>query len=638
MMQLLAPLGFLGLLSLVVLIVIYLIRPNYQQKVVSSTFIWERALRYRKKRIPVSRFRNIIILICQILILALCSWLMAGPVIAEVLPDSTPEKIAVIDASGSMRATDEGETRFERAVDAVRDLADDVFNADGVISVIVADGDPYFIAQRFTAKDRDELYAALAALLADDRCSYGSSDIDAAMDMAQTVLDVSSEAEVLLYTGTRYYNKGTVTVVDVSESGEWNVAVTNCVATMNENYYTFDVDVACYGRDTELWIYLDVYGANVTKETVNLSTVVRCTLDKTQTVSFVTVNTETPIYSYESVHVHVNGVADALAQDNDFYLFGGTKPSVKVQYASPRPNSFFAGWLLGAREVLGTRWSIELTEATDGTFETSGYDFYIFEHAMPDTLPQDGVVLLVDLDRHSNGLYLTLGNTVTGDFMLTPGVTHQATQFVTAENVSITEYKRITAYDERYFQPLMYCGGDPVYLVCNQPNYKVAVLSLNLNKSNLSVLVDFPILMYNLFNYYLPSTITSAADPTAVTVEYVFDAETQVTLNAWGNSLAVTGPELNEEFTEFPDTLFLHTPGVYMLQQNTLRGQTVVESFYVKLPADESNIVREVDVLKYPLAEVKTTDVIADLVLYFAIALIVLLFVEWILQALENFR
>ena len=36
-MKFLLPLGLLGLLSLAVLLLIYILRPNYQQKLVSST-------------------------------------------------------------------------------------------------------------------------------------------------------------------------------------------------------------------------------------------------------------------------------------------------------------------------------------------------------------------------------------------------------------------------------------------------------------------------------------------------------------------------------------------------------------------------------------------------------------------------
>jgi hypothetical protein len=62
-MNLLVPLGLLGLISIIALILIYILKPNYQQKIISSTYVWRLSLKYRKKRIPVSRLTNILIFI-----------------------------------------------------------------------------------------------------------------------------------------------------------------------------------------------------------------------------------------------------------------------------------------------------------------------------------------------------------------------------------------------------------------------------------------------------------------------------------------------------------------------------------------------------------------------------------------------
>ena len=62
-MSWLTPLGFLGFIGLIILIIIYIIKPNYQNKIISSTFIWKLSLKLRKKKIPVSKLRNIILFI-----------------------------------------------------------------------------------------------------------------------------------------------------------------------------------------------------------------------------------------------------------------------------------------------------------------------------------------------------------------------------------------------------------------------------------------------------------------------------------------------------------------------------------------------------------------------------------------------
>ena len=61
----LLPIGFLGLIGVALLIVIYIIKPNYQNKYVSTTFVWKLSLKYKKNRLPISRLNNIVTFICQ---------------------------------------------------------------------------------------------------------------------------------------------------------------------------------------------------------------------------------------------------------------------------------------------------------------------------------------------------------------------------------------------------------------------------------------------------------------------------------------------------------------------------------------------------------------------------------------------
>ena len=82
-MSWLTPLGFLGLAGLIALIIIYIIKPNYQLKIVSSTFVWRLSLKLRKKKIPVNKLRNILLFICQVLIITSMAFLLAQPFIKK---------------------------------------------------------------------------------------------------------------------------------------------------------------------------------------------------------------------------------------------------------------------------------------------------------------------------------------------------------------------------------------------------------------------------------------------------------------------------------------------------------------------------------------------------------------------------
>ena len=124
-MKLLTPLGLLGLIGIIVLIIIYIIRPNFQQKNISSTFIWKLSLKYKKKRIPTSKLRDFLLILCQILILASCAAILTKPSQIIKVDNENLEVITVIDMSASMRVESDGKTRFERAVEQAAKITND---------------------------------------------------------------------------------------------------------------------------------------------------------------------------------------------------------------------------------------------------------------------------------------------------------------------------------------------------------------------------------------------------------------------------------------------------------------------------------------------------------------------------------
>ena len=627
-MSWLTPLGFLGLIGILILILIYILKPNYQQKFISSTFVWELSLKYRRKKIPINKFRNILLFICQVLVITSCALILAQPVIAENEKPEVLEKVAIIDASASMRSVYEDVTRYERAISEISTMAEEVFEQNGFVTVIVAGKEASYLAQRVTAEDSIELLTTLEELVDEDTCTYGKADIEGAVKLAQKVVDVNSDTEVLLYTGTEYLAHEGVTVVDVTENGEWNAAILDCEALVEENYYTFKVSVAVYNRDTDLMVYCDIKGANG-GGTVRMELPVRCDGDQTKTVSFVTQNSQTAVHQFESVHVYISE-NDSFASDNDFYIYGGEKPELKILYYSPNANIFFAGSVMSVRDTLNNRWSIEYKEINKFTesaeLPVSGYDFYIYEDSMPDIMPEDGIVMLVNMDKAPEGLPVIMGSEVNGNFNLSYGETHPITERMNPEKLILSKYKKLLNYEG--FTPLLYCAGDPVLLVQETETQKVVLMPFSVRFSDLSMLVDFPIMLYNIFEYFMPSTLT----------DYAFDVNDTVKLNARGDVLSVessTG-KIKETFENFPAELVVTEYGTYTLVQTPMSGILVEEQFFVKIPSSESEINKTLDELYEIIVPVKRENENLDLLIYFAAALVALLMFERLLQAMDS--
>lgn len=656
-MSWLTPLGFLGLAGLIALLIIYLIKPNYQNKYISSTFVWKLSLKYRRKKMPLSKLRNIILIICQVLIIVSCAIILAQPYIDTEDKDAGKEKVFVIDASASMLSELEGETRFERALEQVKAAANEAFSNGGEVSVILAGREASFVCQRADSTLKDTVTLQISELTAvEGVCTWGEGDVDGAMLLAEKVLEENPKAEVLLYTGVKYIDDGKVTVVDVSDVSEWNAAILDVRATLDENYYRFEVDTATYGRVNSVKIYLEIHGAygsygqgdaaeTVSGGTLKLEYDANFDLNERGTVRFG--NNEKDdiadlrVYAYDHVYCYIQE-SDSLEIDNSFYLYGGTPQPLKVQYYSTKINNFVSGALMGLRNQMKDKWDIEIDEIHDSeealnirggaqhkdiAFE--GYDIYIFEHHMPNKLPTDGLVILIDPDSVPQGTDFVLGNRIgfTGEKPLNAAeVEHALMSGVIEENITVTRYRKINAYDSGY-TPILYCEDDPVIIAKNTSESKVLVCSFSLHYSNLALTAEFPMLMSNIVNYYIPTTFESP----------VVDIYDTVTLNSRSPELSVVGPgELDVDFTEFPATVPADAPGVYTVTQTPISGQQVVENFFVTIPDGESNIVREVDSLTNPYYPPVDDNANMDLVFYFALALCALLFMEWWLKSREN--
>ena len=674
-MTLLKPLGLIGLISIIVLIIIYIIKPIYQQKLISSTFVWKLSLKYRKKKLPTSKLRNILLIICQVLILTACATILAQPMKilkAEVLET---EVIAIIDSSASMRAGMDGETRFERAVLQAKELSQKVYKEDGIVSIIIADDTPTFLAQRTFRNNEAQVIAELDNLLGEENdfgeretlCSYGVSDVNAALTTAQEVLEENPKAKIVLYTDQNYpYVPQGIEVVKVTEKGEWNAAILNASAIMDQNYYAFYVDVACYGRDEEIAIRIDVHGANAMDnndmgQSITLEHSVDVTGDMPQRVIFMNADLhqelefeeegviyyEIPetqkVFAYQSIDVSITTPntgteKDAYGKDNFFCIYGGQKEVIKVQYASSLPNSFFASVLLTMKSVYSDRWDIQVTEVKRGTEPAlEGFDFYLFEHKMPEKMPSDGVVFLANPDASINNNPAPAGSGIKLDGVydfrkqsvsLTEENAHPLLTNVTADNITISRYVK-AAYDASY-QTLLTCDTEPVLLVRNEPTAKVVVMAFSLHYSNLPIVKEFPLLMHNVFEYFWPATVEKNA----------YEVYEKVELNARGEELFVTledNPDVEiPPYTQFPATMTVSKPGKYVLKQQTGFGENIEERIYVTIPMAESNIFADGENLENPYANTQVDDSLDDLLLYIAAALVALLFIEWWLQSRES--
>ena len=663
-MTFLAPLGLIGLLGIVALIIIYIIKPNYQQKYISTTFVWKLSLKYRRKKIPFSKLRNIIIIILQVLILTSLAFILAKPALVLKEQTDVTEVIAILDASASMRTETDDVTRFERAVKEIEKLADETIDGSGMVSVIFADDAPYFLSYRNTADTKNELKTSLNELIdGDTECTYGTSDVNEAIAICDEIIRDNPNTKIYLYTDKQYdYPPTGVNIVDVSEADEWNAAIVNAYAEMEDNAYVFTVEVGVYGIDSELDVTVEVYGANANStmpegSVFSYSTTVYCYDDNVMTIVFKYDNGDLPeytdsdnfylvpidyserAYSFDYANIAL-AVEDNFPTDDNFSIYGGKKEKVKILYASPMRNSFVSAMLDIYTHRDGDDLDIEYAapKLPDGSnknayleqLETSGYDMYIYEHIMPKKLPTDGVVVLINPDSAPQGSEFSLS----ADYTV-PGLkslplvgemeNHPLTDKIDVNAITVSRYAKISNVGGGY-EILATCDGNPVIFARREENLQTLVIAFSEHFSNISINKAFPMLFVNMFRYYFPDVVTADS----------VEVYGSVDINARGESATVTGYEFNEEITEFPAKIKFDVPGSYTVSQTTYFDKELVNNIFVRIPAEESNVTLKGDTFDAPYFAIDTNDYFKELLLYLEIALVAVLFAEWILHLREG--
>ncbi len=610
-MRLLTPLGLIALIGLLILLLIYLIKPTYQNKMLSTTYIWRESLKYKKGERPTSKLRNILLIICQVLIILLISSILATPLVMANGNKYNEQEIIILDASADMMLEGDTSIRFDRAKSETVKIADEAIKKHKVVSIVLSSDKAELIADNLSSIDK------VKTVLMPLECSYSAGDLAGAVSIVKGMIGEASLANVSLVTATDYKNIGDIRLVNVADANDWNAAILDFKAELIDNYYVFNVDVASYGADKYVDVFITVDGAN-DSESITAETRINCIDGKATVAAFKNLN----IFSFTTARASIkmsDGSRDGMEIDDSFILFGGKKPTIKIQYTSTAKNNFFMSALYVLQNTYADKWNIEVETADSvSSSKASGFDFYIYEHSMPVKAPTDGCVLLVNPDILPVNIDLDLGSTISGSFTLESDVKHALTSLITATDITATSYKPLT--NTGGFDSLLTINGQTV--LANDDVNRVSVLSINLNKSNLPLLLDFPLFITNYFNHYIPQTIEKR----------VYEVGEEINVRTRGVSVTLDGSsdELAPE-----SKIAIATPGSYKLNEVLLSGNQEDLEFFVKLAKNESNV--KLSSLDNYAIEIKRPDnIMADIYLYLAISLVVVVCLERFLYAKEN--
>lgn len=625
-MSLALPLGFLGLLAIIGLILIYILKPKYQDKKVSSTYIWKLSLKYAKRKVPWQWLRSSLLFFIQLLIFIIFAFMLTRPSVAVASEKSEKEKIVVLDASASMTAVSGETTPFDRAKREIAELADVTIDSGNKFTVIVAADEAYY-AVRGTSSA-----GFVRQKLSEADCALTEPDINAAMELAESVLEENPQAEVHLYTDHKYEDSGRVTVHNMSQN-EWNLAVTGVTASRVNGKYVFSAEIADYGKAAEFSVGLNLDGkAQVPK-------IASCEKNGTATVVWDNLN----VTKYEKAKVTLPGVADAFLYDNEYSLFNSQTDLFQVQLVSDDP-----GFLQRSLVVAG---NCEITVVNESTPEkTSGFDLYVYDGALPATKPTDGTVWLINppYEGAAGGMLeeewgVSFGGQHVGRFNLsaaggTSDTYSTIMRSVSIANVLVTEYSDISACDG--YDSLIVCDESPALIAKNDGGLKTVVLSFDIHKSDLAINPYYAILVKNICTYALTPTVESTVYTVGDTVKISAKPDVaSMTMRA----VYVDGTEEESQISDHSVDFEALTPGSYTVTQVLASGRTVKNNFFVRISKNESAFGRTEAMLKNPVVFTEggktnnTAKEDKEIFIYLAAAMMVIVCIEWGLQYREQF-
>ena len=653
-MSLLTPLGLLGLLGLAVLVLIYIIKPNYQSKLVPSTFVWKLSLKYRKKKIPVSQLRNILIFICQLIILTAAALILAQPFIDNSKKIENGDTVIVVDASPSMHAEANGTVRLKRVAEKAIFDAERAFEAGNSVSVILAGDESEFLAQQVKPEQAENVYNVLRDIANNPASYYGymEPDVDGAMKLAEKITAYTDKVTVTLYTDTEYYNSGEIDIYNVNDPSEWNAAILDVRAKSVDNHYRIEVDVVSYGKDVLFDLNLEIAKPNVKADEegyknakpMNVSCEVYCSNDTISTIVFgyvdddmdkeeaSLIDKEMELSLYDNIKASIS-VDDSLGYDNEFCLYGGTKPVIDILYSSSMPNNFFPTALFVIQDALKEDWEVRIKEVGEGVEITQGYDIYIYEHTVPKTLPDDGVIFCVNPNSlpSSAGAHLGSGKGSNNEIFMNVKEDHPIMNNIDVTKISVTQFTVVSNYGD--YTPLMGIKNKneqyPLLLVKDEVDAQIVIMPFSLHYSNLAVLPEFPMILKNTVNHFFPKTVD----------KHVFETGDKVALDARANKLSVFGDEgmdLTLTIDKLPAEITVSKPGTVNFIQRLSHEETIRDSIYVKIPSSESDIQPTEEILVNPYFYTETNEMDVDLLFYLAMAMVALLFIEWWLKSREQ--
>ena len=204
---------------------------------------------------------------------------------------------------------------------------------------------------------------------------------------------------------------------------------------------------------------------------------------------------------------------------------------------------------------------------------------------------------------------------------LTEVNSHKIVENVNADDITISSIDILSSSKD--YETIFECNKLPAIMVKDNEYGKSILMLFSLHYSNLALLKDFPVFLSNIFTCYFPRTTNGNS----------FNVNDAIEINSRGNQVYVMKDgETKDTLISFPSSVSYDLPGTYIVNQTTFFGKEIEDKILVRIPKEECDINTHVESIVLPFSSNGNADYYDDLLLWLSIALVSLLFIEWLLK------
>ncbi len=556
-MSLLLPAALAFSIIIPVIFLLYFMRPKRQERVVSSTLLWQQASQDLQASRPWQKLRITALLLLQILAAIVIVLVLARPAtfISSPIGGNT---IIILQASASMQATDVPPNRFEAARNDIANLIDGLGLSDQLSLITMAKTPQVLIA---FSSDKNRLASALQQA----KVTNQDADLEQALSLA-TSLAAGHTGTQILVIGDGHVLPPDQTLVSSFPvrylqigTDAPNAALLALASQTIQGKLVALAQIANYShqqRSIPVELYADGKLAGV--QTAILAPGV---------IGALQWGPLPPATRF----LHARIVSqDAMTIDHDAWAIVGGSMHGRVLLVT-KSNSFLEA-------ALRLQPNIDLFETTPDKYTNGGnFDLTVFDGYVPSSLPF-GALFFVNPPTASNvfgksGAEISISNINAGND--SPNLLNQ----VDLSSIHVVR-KSHQLTPAPWMQPIIVTPETPLLIAGEQNHRRIGALSFDLHDSDLPLQPTFPILIYNLVNWFLPLPVTGNAQVVP---------DSSVTIQAWPGTehITITRPDQQTVTVAppFPVTTFNNTDniGIYSVTQIThyqeLHGAFAVNLF-----------------------------------------------------------